>query len=150
MTWLPVDHAATAILELVNANAAPQPSERDTDPDLVYHILNPTRFHWTRDMLPSLSKAGLQFERLPTNQWMDRLRQSERDPKKNPPIKLLDWFESKYGRTASASKGVLAYLTKETEKDSPTLRGLSDVTDVKFITTLVERLKARWAGDDSA
>ncbi|KXH39280.1 hypothetical protein CNYM01_04247 [Colletotrichum nymphaeae SA-01] len=150
MTWLPVDHAATAILELVNANVAPQPSERDTDPDLVYHVLNPTRFHWTRDMLPSLSEAGLQFERLPTNQWMDKLRQSERDPKKNPPIKLLDWFESKYGRTASANKGVLAYLTAETERDSPTLRELPDVTDVRSITTLVARLKARWVADDSA
>ncbi|KXH34919.1 hypothetical protein CSIM01_01955 [Colletotrichum simmondsii] len=150
MTWLPVDNAATAILELVNANVAPQPSERDTDPDLVYHVLNPTRFHWTRDMLPSLSEAGLQFERLPTNQWMDKLRESERDPKKNPPIKLLDWFESKYGRTASANKGVLAYSTEETERDSPTLRELPDVTDVWFITTLVERLKARWAADDSA
>ncbi|KAK1625155.1 hypothetical protein BDP81DRAFT_397925 [Colletotrichum phormii] len=147
MTWLPVDHAATAILELVNAYTTPQPSERDTDPDLVYHILNPTRFHWTRDMLPSLAKAGLQFESLPTAQWMDKLRKSERDPKKNPPIKLLDWFESKYGRTASANKGVLAYMTEKTENDSPTLRGLSDVTDVEFITKLVERLKARWAAE---
>ncbi|UQC87393.1 uncharacterized protein CLUP02_12897 [Colletotrichum lupini] len=150
MTWLPVDHAAAAILELVNADATPQPSERDTDPDLVYHVLNPTRFHWTRDMLPSLSEAGLRFEILPTDQWMDKLRQSKRDPKKNPPIKLLDWFESKYGRTASANKGVLAYSTAETERDSPTLRELPDVTDVRFITTLVERLKARWAADDSA
>ncbi|KAK7443699.1 hypothetical protein CaCOL14_012347 [Colletotrichum acutatum] len=150
MTWLPVDHAATAILELVNANVAPRPSERVTDPDLVYHVLNPTRFHWSRDMLPSLSEAGLHFEILPTNQWMDKLRQSERDPEKNPPIKLLDWFESKYGRTVSANKGVLAYSTEETERDSPTLRELPDVTDIRFITTLVERLKARWAMDDSA
>ncbi|KAK0369853.1 hypothetical protein CLIM01_12793 [Colletotrichum limetticola] len=150
MTWLPVDHAAAAILEIINADATPQPSERDTDPDLVYQVLNPTRFHWTRDMLPSLSEAGLRFEILPTNQWMDKLRQSKRDPKKNPPIKLLDWFESKYGRTASAKKGVLAYSTAETERDSPTLRELPDVTDVRFITTLVERLKARWAADDSA
>ncbi|KXH32117.1 hypothetical protein CSAL01_04209 [Colletotrichum salicis] len=59
MTWLPADHAVTAILELVNAYTIPQPSERETDPDLVYHILNPTRFHWTRDMLPSLAEAGL-------------------------------------------------------------------------------------------
>ncbi|KAL2876832.1 hypothetical protein SGCOL_007855 [Colletotrichum sp. CLE4] len=147
MTWLPVDHAATAILELVNAYTTRQPSERDNDPDLVYHILNPTRFHWTHDMLPSLAKAGLQFESLPTAQWMDKLRKSERDPKKNPPIKLLDWFESKYGRTASANKGVLAYMTEKTENDSPTLRGLSDVTDVEFITTLVKRLKARWAAE---
>ncbi|KAK1499486.1 hypothetical protein CCUS01_00211 [Colletotrichum cuscutae] len=112
MTWLPVDHAAAAILEIINADATPQPSERDTDPDLVYHVLNPTRFHWTRDMLPSLSEAGLRFEILPTNQWMDKLRQSKRDPKKNPPIKLLDWFESKYGRTASAKKGVLSEIER--------------------------------------
>ncbi|KAF9870749.1 male sterility protein [Colletotrichum karsti] len=131
MTWLPVDLGATIIIEMTNADRgkpAQQVSERDSDPDLVYHVLNPTRFHWAKQMLPSLSEAGLKFEALPTDQWMERLRKSERDPKKNPPIKLLDWFESKYGHGAGAAgKGVLEYLTEET-----------------FVRLMVDKLKVRW------
>lgn len=137
MSWLPVDYAARIILDLCN--------KRNVRPDLVYHVLNPTRFHWTRDMLPALSAAGLQFEALPTDQWMDRLRNSDRDPKKNPPIKLLDWFESKYGSKAStAKKGVLEYLTEETKKDSETLSNVPDVTNKAYVSMVIERLRKHW------
>ncbi|KAJ0356303.1 hypothetical protein COL154_005506 [Colletotrichum chrysophilum] len=147
MSWLPVDLAAAIILDMTNADRSKSDEEvarRDSDADLVYHVLNPTRFHWTKQMLPSLAKAGLDFEALPTDQWMERLRSSERDPKKNPPIKLLDWFESKYGSKASTFKGGLEYLTEESKKDSPTLRSLPDVTDVAFVRMMIDKLKARW------
>ncbi|KAF6799434.1 nrps-like enzyme [Colletotrichum sojae] len=151
MTWLPVDLAAKTIIEMTNADRrrpAEAVAERDSDADLVYHVLNPTRFHWARDMLPSLSKAGLDFEALPTERWMQRLRASERDPRKNPPIKLLDWFESKYGHGAGSSgKGVLAFETVESTRDSPTLGSLPDVTDVEFVRLMVDRLKARWEAE---
>ncbi|KAF2846669.1 acetyl-CoA synthetase-like protein [Plenodomus tracheiphilus IPT5] len=140
MSWLPVDIAASIILDI--ALAAQIPS---TDPDLVYHVLNPHRFHWTREMLPALRDAGLQFEVLPTDQWMDRLRKSDQDPVRNPPIKLLDWFEGKYGRTSSPVKqGILEYLTKETEAKSAFLRAVPDVTDRTFVRMMVERLKGHW------
>jgi thioester reductase-like protein len=143
MTWLPVDHAASIILDVCKPDCA---ATRTSDPDLVYHVLNPKRFHWTRDMLPALSAAGLQFESLSTEQWMDRLRNSDRDPKKNPPIKLLDWFESKYGSAASTKpKGPLEYLTKETGKDSVSLGQIPSVTDSKYMSMVIDRLKKRWA-----
>ena len=143
MTWLPVDYAARIILDVCKPDCA---VTRASDPDLVYHVLNPARFHWTRDMLPALSEAGLQFESLPTDQWMDRLRNSDRDPKKNPPIKLLDWFESKYGSAASTKpKGPLEYLTKEIGKDSVSLGQIRSVTDSKYMSMVIDRLKKRWA-----
>jgi hypothetical protein len=143
MTWLPVDYAASIILDVCRPDRA---ASRASNPDLVYHILNPTRFHWTRDMLPALAAAGLEFESLPTDQWMDRLRNSDRDPKKNPPIKLLDWFESKYGGAASIQpKGPLEYRTDETGKDSEALGQIPDVTDSKYISMVIDRLKKRWA-----
>lgn len=142
MTWLPVDYAASIILDVCNPDRA---ATRASDPNLVYHILNPTRFHWTRDMLPALSAAGLQFESLPTDQWMDRLRKSDRDPKTNPPIKLLDWFESKYGIAASTKpKGPLDYMTDETSKDSASLSQIPSVTDSRYMSMVIERLKKRW------
>ncbi|KAL1592893.1 putative NRPS-like protein biosynthetic cluster [Nothophoma quercina] len=143
MTWLPVDYAASIILDVCQPSRA---EARATDSDLVYHVLNPTRFHWTRDMLPALAAAGLEFESLPTDQWMDRLRNSDRDPKKNPPIKLLDWFESKYGGAASTKpKGPLEYITEETGKDSESLGQIPDVTDSKYMSMVIDRLKKRWA-----
>ena len=143
MTWLPVDYAASIILDVCQPSRA---EARATESDLVYHVLNPTRFHWTRDMLPALAAAGLEFESLPTDQWMDRLRNSDRDPKKNPPIKLLDWFESKYGSAASTKpKGPLEYITEETGKDSESLGQIPDVTDSKYMSMVINRLKKRWA-----
>ena len=84
-------------------------------------MINPTT-GGTKEMLPALSAAGLKFEVLPTDQWMEKLRTSSKDPIKNPPIKLLDWFESKYGhRGTSTNKGILEYSTQETRKKSETL-----------------------------
>jgi hypothetical protein len=114
-------------------------------PDLVYHVLNPTRFHWTRDMLPALAAAGFKFETLPTDQWMERLRNSEQDPKKNPPIKLLDWFESKYGHGSSTkNKGVLVYETEKTSAKSESMRAIPSVTDVEYVRKVIERLQEEW------
>jgi hypothetical protein len=114
-------------------------------PDLVYHVLNPTRFHWTRDMLPALAAAGFKFETLPTDQWMERLRNSEQDPKKNPPIKLLDWFESKYGHGSSTkNKGVLVYETEKTSAKSESMRAIPSVTDVEYVRKVIDRLQEEW------
>lgn len=152
MTWLPVDYAAAVVLDLAKI-----PSDVDTrskqgekitrDPELVYHVLNPHRFHWTGEMIPALAKAGLQFELLPTSQWMDRLRQSEKDPVKNPPIKLLNWFEGKYGSPESSAKTeTLEYLTSETLKASPTLGALPKITDEKFVKCMIDRFREEWNG----
>ncbi|KAF4986560.1 hypothetical protein FGRMN_10788 [Fusarium graminum] len=145
MTWLPVDLAASAILDLASLSSKPT-ADRSLDSDLVYHILNPARFHWTREMLPSMEKAGFKFETLPTSEWMDRLRNSDQDPSKNPPIKLLDWFEGKYGNKAasSAEKGPLDCLTEKSRQDSETLRNVPDVTDVDYVRMMLERLQAHW------
>jgi hypothetical protein len=150
MTWLPVDYAAKVILDVADLGTQ-TPTDRSKDHDLAYHVLNPTRFHWARDMLPALASAGLKFETLPTSEWMDRLRQSDRDATKNPPIKLLDWFEGKYGPKAasSAEKGVLEYLTEKTKEDGVSLRNLPDVTDVSYVQMMLGRLGRHWNGDDN-
>ncbi|KAI1346329.1 hypothetical protein F5Y01DRAFT_308366 [Xylaria sp. FL0043] len=149
MSWLPVDCAAASIVELAGVTGNGKSSDRASDSELVYHILNPQRFHWTRDMLPSLAKAGLEFKNLPTDEWMERLRNSDRDPTKNPPIKLLDWFESKYGHGRSTTQsGGLVYLTDETGKNSETLRSVPDVTDVRFVRMMLDRLRKHWSNLD--
>lgn len=145
MSWLPVDYAARIILDVCTISNTESQPHLVRDSDLVYHVLNPTRFHWTRDMLPALSDAGLEFEILPTDQWMERLRNSEKDPTKNPPIKLLDWFESKYGYGATtAKKEVLDFVTTKTRRDSKTLGNVPDVTNRAYVTKVIERLMKHW------
>ncbi|KAK7182281.1 hypothetical protein DPSP01_006993 [Paraphaeosphaeria sporulosa] len=149
MSWLPVDYAARIILELSNVTDASSSSlhvEGNPRADLVYHVLNPTRFHWTRDMLPALKAAGLNFETLPVDQWMERLRTSDPDPEKNPPIKLLGWFESKYGRGASkGNKGALVYETEQTGKRSASVGQIPSVVDGEFVRRMVGWLQKKWA-----
>ncbi|GAQ03272.1 hypothetical protein ALT_0593 [Aspergillus lentulus] len=48
--------------------------------------------NWTRDLLPYLRVAGLEFEELEQRAWVARLRQSNPDPAVNPPIKLVEFF----------------------------------------------------------
>lgn len=150
MAWLPVDIAATIILELAELGLlgpAKQQIEAKSEAEHVYHVLNPTRFHWTRDMLPALAKAGLEFETLSPTAWLERLKASSRDPVKNPPIKLLDWFDGKYGKANSKSKvptGVLEYLTNQTEKKSVSIRNVPDVMQNEFVGKMLRDLQQRW------
>ncbi|KAJ2996693.1 hypothetical protein NUW58_g889 [Xylaria curta] len=146
---LPMLDESTAQLPLLSSWPEVAESGKPSDPapssDVVYHVLNPQRFHWTRDMLISLAKAGLEFESLPTDRWMERLRSSDRDPVKNPPIKLLGWFESKYGHGKSAAQsGGLVYQTGDTRNKSKTLRNVPDVTDVGFVQLMLGRLRKHW------
>ncbi|KPM40567.1 hypothetical protein AK830_g5985 [Neonectria ditissima] len=151
MSWLPVDLAAGTIIDLA-AVGGETPSNRSSDPDLAYHVLNPARFHWTKDMLVSLVNAGLKFETLPTGEWMERLRQSDRDPLKNPPIKLLDWFEGKYGHKAasSAETGTLEFITDKSREDSATLRSVPNVTEVSYVKMILGRLEKSWQSTGAA
>jgi hypothetical protein len=115
------------------------------DTDLVYHVLNPRRFNYAKELHPALREAGLEFEALPPTEWMERLRNSEKDPSKNPPIKLLQWFESKYGNGKSdQAGGDLLYLTDKTQRDSPTLQKLPDVTETQYVKKMLERLQRYW------
>ncbi|KAH6653363.1 hypothetical protein BKA67DRAFT_518762 [Truncatella angustata] len=148
MSWLPVDFAASGIIDLSGVKPkSPLRTLSDVifDTDLVYHVINPHRFHWTRNLLPSLKQSGLDFQSLPTEEWMEKLRSSDKDPAKNPPIKLLDWFEGKYGAGARARpSGSLTHQTDATQRDSETLRNVPDVTDVKFVQLLIQKLRERW------
>ncbi|PWY78192.1 acetyl-CoA synthetase-like protein [Aspergillus heteromorphus CBS 117.55] len=64
--------------------------------DQVYQITNPTAFHWTTQLLPALRAAGLPFQELNPHDWLLRVRGVD-DPVRNPPFKLVEFFERKYG-----------------------------------------------------
>ncbi|KAL1623618.1 putative NRPS-like protein biosynthetic cluster [Neofusicoccum ribis] len=86
--WLPVDVVARACVEVGLAGGAPAG---------VFNVVNPTPLRWTEELLPVLREAGLRFEEVGVGEWLARLREGEQDPERNPPVKLLAFWEGKYG-----------------------------------------------------
>jgi carbohydrate kinase (thermoresistant glucokinase family) len=108
--WLPVDTVAQGVTDISLSNAGPD----------VMNIVNHQSFHWTRDLLPALRATGLQFEEIGQMEWVNRLRNSDPDPIANPPIKLLEFFASKYNNNTTKRPG-LTYDTKKARSFSPHL-----------------------------
>ena len=81
-SWLPVDHAGSAIAEIVTREQPLSKSE-------VYHIVNPNVSVGWSEILDGLEAAGLRFDRVDIQTWLERLAKSDQDGERNPSIKLL-------------------------------------------------------------
>jgi thioester reductase-like protein len=129
LTWLPIDVVARIIVELCHS----------AEPRDVYNLVNPRSFNWTRDLLPMLRAAGLAFEQVTAEEWLERLAASNPDPEINPTIKLLDFYKSKYAVSkANQTTGPAAFFeTKLTEATSPSLRSAS-APDAALIGRMVK------------
>ncbi|TKA82448.1 hypothetical protein B0A49_00047 [Cryomyces minteri] len=122
--WLPVDVVARIVKEISLSDAESG----------VMNVVNHQSFHWTRDFIPACHKAGLQFEEVGRREWIDRLRRSNPDPKVNPPIKLLDFFASKYDNDKPTTS--LGYDTDLARKWSPAL-AQATVLDQSLVDKLI-------------
>jgi thioester reductase-like protein len=85
-SWLPVDVVAHAVIDISLSKAG----------SLFANVVNPRKFSWIGDFIPALQMAGLEFNLVEPREWVARLRQSDHDPSRNPPIKLVEFFASKY------------------------------------------------------
>ncbi|KAK4985274.1 hypothetical protein LTR50_006079 [Elasticomyces elasticus] len=135
-SWTPVDVVADSVIEM-------SMSEEGND---VMNLVNPQLFHWTRDLLPLLRQAGLEFDELPQQEWVARLRSSDPDPKTNPPIKLLEFFASKYGHNEKRRK--LTYDSRKAERCAPSLRN-AGVLDAGLATKFVNFFRTKCWNQDA-
>ncbi|KAL4800546.1 hypothetical protein BDV19DRAFT_398068 [Aspergillus venezuelensis] len=147
-SWLPVDIVADAVLDLAGLNdttvsGSPTLRQFSHDPRTIYHVQNPRTFRWTEDLLPALKEAGLDFETLPKREWVRRLREGEHDPKKNPAIKLLDFFAEKYDNDNPGRSG-LVFEMEKSEAASPALRGGVELIESGLIRKFVEAWRREW------
>lgn len=160
VSWLPVDVCGEGIVELTMG-------ERGTkgEAGLVYHTLNPHKIHYTYDFIPALRKTGMlpEFESVSPQEWLRRLRASEQDPALNPSIKLLKFWEEKYGKAQPAApreegeaglkKKIAAGLDFETQRtvqDAPvvgsaTREVLLEEGENGYVGKLVRSWKANWS-----
>lgn len=111
-SWLPVDAVASTVSDITFTDQAQSG---------VFNIVNPKSFHWTWDLLLLLREMGIQFKAEDRLEWVKRLR-SIPDPVKNPPYKLLDFFETKYGGEVQTKAAVFA--TEKTQAVSPRFKQL--------------------------
>lgn len=104
--WLPVDRAASAIVEIAlhrsGEGHGPRLPRDDAVPSLsVLNVTNPKPMRWNSEFLPmardALERYGVSFETVPQREWLRRLEQSDPDVSKNPPRKLLQFFKGRYG-----------------------------------------------------
>lgn len=129
-SWLPVDLVAIACIEIACSSAQSG----------VFNVVNHETFHWTRDLLPLLHSAGLKFEEVSQRAWVERLRGSNSDPVANPPIKLLDFFASKYDN--DQPRRSLLYANQASQGYSPSLQN-ADVIDAPLAKKIVSDLSRR-------
>ncbi|KAL2813106.1 hypothetical protein BJX63DRAFT_432153 [Aspergillus granulosus] len=147
-SWLPVDIVANAVLDLADLNETPNASYVAVkgfsyDPQTVYHVQNAKTFRWTEELLPALKRAGLDFEILPKREWVQRLREGEQDPKKNPAVKLLDFFADKYDNDGMGRSG-LVFEMQKSEAASPALNGGVDLIESGLIKKFVDAWRNEW------
>ena len=142
-----MDVVARAVLDLAQINK-PSSSSSELSPEItnasmVYHVQTPRVFHWTHDLLPALHDAGLDFEVVSQREWVKRLRMSEKDPEKNPTIKLLDFFAEKYDNDRPGRKG-LVFLTDKTAEKTEAIRDGYDVVESGLVKKFVDSWRLEW------
>ena len=144
-SWLPVDTLAIITLDLTGISTGTIPVS-DSDTDLVYNLENPHTFSWTGTLLPELQRSGLEFSIVPVAEWLRKLRDYEKnsgDPGRNPAVKLIDHFESMYGKERT---GDVRFEMKTAEKHSPALRETPRLVEDGYIGKFVKAWLEKWEG----
>ena len=88
-------------------------------------------------------EAGLDFETVSQREWVNRLRNGEKDPEKNPTIKLLDFFTEKYDNDRPGRKG-LVFLTDKTAAKTSAIGDGYDVVGSGLIKKFVDSWSLEW------
>lgn len=135
---MPVDLVAQAVIELSGV-------DRDgyVPKSAVYNVQNNNLFHWTRDLLPAIRDAGLDFKTVSQREWVDLLRRSDQNPETNPTIKLVDFFASKYDNDKPGRSG-LKFSTQKAESESEAMKKGYDVVGSGLVETMVAWMRSQW------
>lgn len=176
--WLPVDTAARSIIQIAGLepdvelstdwtaehNDRPQLEISTNQPllapahtRLVYNLISPHAFSWTKDLLPALSRAGISFRPVSLATWIHQLRNlsltetgdatnsaAAADPDRNPAIKLVDFIEKSFQTEDSARESEIKFESKETQRVAPALRQAPMVIESGLLAKMVKAWLQRW------
>jgi thioester reductase-like protein len=137
-SWIPVDVLSKAILDIGFEDL------RDGETSsLVYNLVHPRTFSWGKDFLPALKDAGMAFEIVDYKTWLEKVRGSEEDVRKNPSRKLLDLWEEQ-ARATGEMRGEVLFSTVESERRSEALRNAGSFVENGMVKALVEAWREVW------
>ncbi|KAF5554647.1 male sterility [Fusarium mexicanum] len=132
--WLPVDDVAQIVIEIGSSDAV---VANETS---VFNIVNPHTLGWTEDLLPLLAQNGLVFQAVSPSEWLNRLEESDTDPKANPPRKLLEYFRRQCQQRSSEDR---EWETSRAGKWSPTFH-MSRTPSPQLISVILNYFGRAW------
>lgn len=115
---------------------------------LVYNLCSPRTFSWTNDFLPALSNAGLKFTTTSFDDWITQLKAYNSSHSiaeaidKCPAVKLIDFYESAYGRKQRNSG--MQFDTRAAERDSSSIRNTPDVIKSGLVGKMLGAWMEQW------
>ena len=135
--WLPVNVVAGIIADIsLSAADTFKYDASATDAQPIFNIINSNPFHWARELRPYLRASGLEFEEIGQRDWIKRLRESNPDPVANPPIKLVDFFASKYDN--DIPKSPIGWATEKTAGASGTFVTEAKNLDLEMVGKMIK------------
>ena len=97
LDWLPVDIAATAVVEASSTTAASGSRAVEGKAEVpVYHILNPHSKPTWSDMLQWLKRMNTNFSIVPPKEWLETLENLRGEKAEHPARKLIGLWRDVY------------------------------------------------------
>lgn len=121
--WVPVDHIASAMTELIHVEDA---LEDTSVPNAVYHIEHPIGRAW-KDYIPLMTKElGIPADRvISVKDWVNEVKISKLDRSSNPAALFGDFFSTYYVPLMCGR----ALDSKQSRADSKTMAELGPISD---------------------
>jgi nucleoside-diphosphate-sugar epimerase len=136
-SWIDLGTLSRSIVELAGLGGSVDEEEKR----LVYNLVSPRPFSWKGDFLPKLKAAGSEFEIVSREEWLMRLKNSEKDVEKNPSRKLIGFWGA---QGSGAGERKVVFETKDTEKRSQALRGMGQVMEGDYVERLLKIWREVW------
>lgn len=133
-SWIDVDSLSQAILEIGRLDRLVAGGADSEKQRLVYNLVHARPFSWKDDFLPALKKAGLDFEVVGRQTWLEKLRTSEKNIEKNPSRKLLSFWEA---RTIDGEGSGIKFETTAAEGESDAMKNAGKVVDEEYVAKLL-------------
>ncbi|PMD33859.1 putative NRPS-like enzyme [Hyaloscypha variabilis F] len=140
-SWIDVDTLSQAILDIGQLDRAISRGMETAEPQLVFNLVHPRPFSWKENFLPALKEAGLSFEVVDREAWLQKLRASEKDIEKNPSRKLLSFWEAQNMHREGMK---IKFETTPAEAQSLAHRNTGKVVDGDNVARLLHAWRAVW------
>ena len=133
LSWLPVDVAAEAVLEIAFSGSDKSPARKALHVP-VYHILNPSKEPTWFDLLRWLQKLSPCFDVVSPADWVSRLENLKGEETKHPATKLLGLWREAYCTDDGKQDGTedVVFAMEATKRAAPTMRDVKPVDEEQF------------------